>query len=301
MTTEVALDIFTTIAEALKTMLATGDTYVSSPALGTVTVTATPATLKQVRAYMLRTNERMTRQVAIETRLVSVRMAAGSNFGLDWNVLYKSLSGNYGITVSSFADASLDANSLSVSVLDPSSQFAGTTAMVNALATQGDVAVENTVPSITMSSQPVTVQFTNSLPYVRSIQTTLVPNAGSQTTIETAEVVTGLSVHLLPVVRDNHDILLQIQTTLSDVTELRSVGIPGSNQRLEIPAVASRDIAQRVKLRPGQTLVIAGFEQSANSRKARGIGSANFWVLGGGASGQTERVVLVLMVTPKIL
>lgn len=299
-TTQASLDIFATIAEALKTTLATGDSYVASPALGTVTVTATPATLDRVAEFMRVTNERMTRQVAIETKLLSVRISNGSNLGIDWDLLYRKL-GSYGITASSFGESGLDTNSMAVTVLDPGSRLNGSSAIFNALSTQGNVSTVNTVPSVTMSSQPVTVQFTNSFPYVSRVQTQLVADAGAQTTIETSSIVTGLSVHLLPIVTDNQDILLQLQATLSDITELRQIGVPGGNQSLEIPAVASRDIAQRVKLRPGQTLVVSGFEQATNTRKSRGLGHANAWALGGNAESEEERFVLVLLVTPKIL
>lgn len=298
--TQATLDIFATIAESLKTALSTGDAFVASPALGTVTVTATPSTLDRVADMMLAMNARMTRQVAIEAKLVSVTMKHGSNYGIDWNLLYTKL-GSYGVSASSFGEAGLTDNSLSVAVLDSSSRYNGSTAVINALSSQGNVSVENTVPAITMSSQPVTVQFTDSQPYISRVETTLATNVGSQTSVETSDVVTGMAVHLLPVVTDEQDVLLQLQVTLSNVTAFRKLAVPGGTTQLEIPAVASRDIAQRLKLRPGQTLVVAGFEQLTNGRDSRGIGSPNAWLLGGNANANEERVILVLLVTPKIL
>lgn len=297
---QATLDIFATVAEALRTSLGPGDSYVSSPALGSVTVTAPPATLDRVENFIRSANERMTRQVAIEAKLVTVRMKTGSNYGIDWNVVYRKL-GSYGASVQSFGSSSVDQNALSVSVVDASSRLYGSSAILNALSSQGEVAVGNTIPAITMSSQPVTVQFTDSIPYISRIQTQLVADAGSQTTIETSSVITGLAVNLLPVVTDNHDIILQLQATLSDITEIRQIGVPGGDQSLEIPAVASRDILQKVKLRPGHTLVVAGFEQSTNSRQSRGVVHPNAWPLGGGTDAQSERTVLVLLVTPRII
>ncbi len=298
--TTATLDVFATIAEALKTSLAVGDTYVTSPALGTVTVTATPATLDRVEAFIEEANERMTRQVAIEAKLIAVRMSNGSHYGIDWNLMYRKL-GSYGINATSFGDTDIDQNNMSISVIDTSSRLNGTSAIINALNSQGDVTVGNTVPAVTMSSRPVTVQFTDSFPYISRIQTQLVADAGSQTTIETSSIVTGLAVHLLPVITDKQDILLQLQASLSDITEIRQVSVPGGDQALEVPAVASRDITQHVRLRPGQTLVVSGFEQSTHARNSRGIGSANAWAAGGSADADQERVVLVLLVTTKIL
>jgi len=47
--------------------------------------------------------------------------------------------------------------------------------------------------------------------------------------------------------------------------------------------------------------VLSGFEQNTHNATKTGVGSPGFFGLGGSQSGQTERNVVVIMMTPVVL
>lgn len=304
---DVDVKLFDSIAESVKNMLAQGDQVAASPAASTITVTASPVVLERVEHFIRDINSRLKRQVAFDMRVVSVDLTHGENFGLDWSAVYNNVAKGYGITTSSLSNAPTDANSLAVNVLDPSSRFYGSEVVINALKSQGHVDVVTTASQITLSGQPTPVQVANNTAYVQRAETTLVANAGAQTTFEVGNVTTGFAATVLPVVTDEDEILLQLQLQLSSLRNLRQIGVSatpgaaGQSTQIEAPEVDSRDFLQRVRMKSGQTLVLSGFEQSKLKSDARGIGSAEFQLAGGGQNSEKTRTVIVVLLTAKIV
>lgn len=300
------VDTFAALDTAVKAMLSSEGQMSVSPAMGTLSVTDVPSVLDRVAAYIADINERKTRQVALDVRLYSVDVTAGENYGINWNLVYDSLSSRIGVDALSFAQAPDDVNALAVSVIDGTSDYAGTSLLLEALATQGHVSMRKNVPVITLSGEPAPVQVTEQTSYVASIETTLVQDAGAQTTVRPGQVTTGFAMTVLPVVMDDNEILLQLQITLSALRALREIsfnsgGFGGAANRIEVPQVDSRDFMQRVRLRSGQTLVLSGFESDQIKTDQRGIGRPDFAIAGGGANTTRARTVLVVLITPKVL
>lgn len=295
------LDAFAAATEVVRAMLGQGDSFAASASLGTITVTATPATLSRVAAFVRDTNERLTRQVALEAKLLSVELEDGASYGIDWETVYETLNGRYRIATQSLSDAPSDAGSLGISVIDSSYNYAGSSAIVRALETQGRVAVNNSAPAVSMSNRPVTVQVTDKDSYLARVETTIVPDVGATTSFEAGTVTTGFSMTLLPVVTDANDVLLHMQTTFSSLRRLRVIGNSSDGNFIEVPEVSGRDFLQSVKLRAGQTLLIGGFEQERGETAERGIGKPEFWAAGGGVNASKSRTVLVLLITPRVI
>ncbi|RYF46557.1 MAG: PilN family type IVB pilus formation outer membrane protein, partial [Cytophagaceae bacterium] len=70
---------------------------------------------------------------------------------------------------------------------------------------------------------------------------------------------------------------------------------------IELMKTRLKTFNQRVILSSGQTLVLSGFQQVNNTSGKQGVGSASFFGLGGGANGQKDDTMLVILITPTLL
>ncbi|MBY9433377.1 PilN family type IVB pilus formation outer membrane protein, partial [Pseudomonas aeruginosa] len=121
-----------------------------SRATGTLTVTDRPEVLNRVQQLVNRENESITKQVLLNVNVLSVALTDKDQLGIDWNLVYKSLNNKWGIGLkNTMPGIDQSAISGSVSILDTAnSAWAGSKAMVQALAQQGRVSTVRS-PSVT--------------------------------------------------------------------------------------------------------------------------------------------------------
>lgn len=272
-----------------------------SPSTGNVTITDTPEVLKRVKTFIASENIKITQQVLLNVKILSVSLKDLDDLGLDWNVIYKSMSGKWGINLkNAFSDLATNATSGSISILDPNSQFDGTTMLIKALSEQGKVSVVTSPSITTLNLQPAPVQVSRQTSYLASRSTTSTTNAGTETSLTPGTVTTGFNMSLLPaIIPDTRDLLLQYNINLSSLIQIRKIGT--ENNQIEMPDTDSRIFSQQVKLRSGETLVISGFEQTADNANKSGVGDAEFWGFGGARSRNSTRDIIVVIITPVLL
>lgn len=295
------LDFWATLQTTVQSMVSAGGKVALSPEAGTLTITDVPSVLDRVESYVDDFNAQMTRQVAIDVRVYALEVEEGASQGIDWNIIYEKTSGFFRSVASSGGNSSVDANGIGFGILDPMDNYSGSTVLLNALAESGKLTIKTSATLATLSNRPVPLQIADQTGYVSSVQTTLVPDAGAQTTVTADSVTTGFSANLLPVVMKNDEVMLQVQITLSALQQLRRIAFGEDGDAIEQPEVASRQVMQNVRLRSGASLVLTGFEQESLRSDDRGIGSPTFTLAGGSRGTTSGRTVLVVMITPKVI
>lgn len=302
-TTKVSIEASLTedMRKTLEAMVTPG---VGRVALGanSATVTDTPASLSRIAEYLERENRHITRQALFNVTVASVTLTDTDGLGLDLGLVYKALSGNYGINLANAFSGVSDGATASVGVLEGATggaaRFAGSRAILQALAGQGRVSVL-TQPSVTtLNLQPVPVQIARQTSYLESVSTTNTAQVGSTATLTPGTVTTGFSMDLLPYMMEGDEMLLQFTMNLSPDARFR-VAESGDN-RIEVPEIDSRIFSQRVKMRSGQTLILSGFEQQVDASNKSGVGSPSNWIFGGSGSSDRRREVIVILITPVI-
>lgn len=276
-----------------------------SASTGTLTVTDTPQVLNAIGAYIKSQNVTLTKQVLLNVRVLDVKMSAGDNAGIDWQAVFKSLSGKIGFNLSGGMQAPANSVTGAISILGTSAnkalnQWGGTNLLVSALSTQGKVSVVTSPSVTTLNLQPVPVQVATQTSYLASVGTTLAANVGSATQLTPGIVTTGFSMNLLPyVLDDDGNILLQYSISISQLDSLKTVS--SGSVSIQVPEVSDRIFSQKVRLKTGQTLVLSGFEQNSQNGTRSGIGSAKMWLAGGGAAANSEHDVIVIVITPIVM
>ncbi len=298
---DVTLEAWKQIEETISNMIPSSSKMSISSTNGTITVTAPPDTLVKVGRYVRDINEKLGRQVAITVRVLQVTLNKDHNYGLDLNAAFKNLGSWKNIA---FQGATvLDASKLS-GVLSGtfSTNHVDVDAVVQALSTQGDVAVVTTATVTTMNNKVAPVQVSKNQDYISKLETTTDGQGVVTYSTETETLNTGFNMDVLPRILDHGRLLLMFSMTLNTLDEMVDYVLPGSGgDTLSLPKTATRGFTQELIMRSGSTLVVTGFEETRDKLDKEGTGSADFIWLGGKRASEMERSVLVILITPEVL
>nr|WP_280971255.1 PilN family type IVB pilus formation outer membrane protein [Cupriavidus gilardii]WDE72515.1 hypothetical protein [Cupriavidus gilardii] len=302
--------LWESVEDAIKSVISPAGKYAISQASGTITVTDTRDVVDQVAKIVEHENAANTRQIAMRVEVLSVKLNNGQEFGVDWDLVFNQVSNLVPWTLRFSSPASLvsnNASNLGVSILAPTNgamsasqaRWGGSKAFFKALSSFGRVSVVTTANAMTLNRQPVPVAITNQTTYLAKV--TPAPagasgSAGGTPGLEPGTVTTGFLLNLLPTVLDSNSILLQFGLGISDLTGL--VDVPSGDQKIQAPEISSTDFLQKVAIRPGETLVLSGYERSTGQYDKRTLTSGAPIGLGGSLNGASNREAVVILVTP---
>lgn len=312
---ESRLSVWQGVLDSIKGMLSkSGSAVTVTAATGTVTVTDTPEVLARVEKFIDQQNATLSKQVVINVRVLSVDLNDGENYGINWDVVYRSMAGNMGF---SFKNAFFDPGSttspmLNLNVLSSAGRvgqnptgpltganiasWAGSQALINALSSQGQVSQITSASLTTLNNQAAPLQVGRQTTYLASSTTTVTQGAGTTTTLQPGMLTTGFSMSIVPHIFDRGQLMLQYAIDISSLLGMYTVN--SNNSSIQAPDVDTRNFMQRVLLTSGDTLVMTGFEQAVTNASSSGMGRSNNTMLGGGVSGKRSRSVLVILIQP---
>lgn len=295
------LSVWTALESGVRQMLSTGGRVIASPATGTITVTDTPSVLSRVTEYINGQNSALNRQVSVNVRVLSVELTDGDNYGINWDAVYSNLasaSNPFSVALKTAFPVASGAGNIIISAPTTSaSRWAGSSAMISALSTQGRVSELTSSTVVTLNNQPAPVNVGRRVSYLASSSTTQTANVGSTTSLTPGTVQTGFSMTLVPHIIDGKEMLLQYSLDLSSLLRLST--ITSGTSTIQAPDISTSNFIQRVRIQSGETLVVAGFDQDNLSAVSNGIGSAENAVLGS-RDGTRKRTMLVVLIQPNI-
>jgi len=187
----------------------------------------------------------------------------------------------------------------------------GSSLFIMALSEQGKVSVKNSPVITTLNNQVAEIQQVVNTGYLKEMSVTSSSTDSTNTTPEVSltpgNITTGLQLYVLPKIKGSK-IYLQISANLSTLTDLKSYTAdqqsssdnvqPLVTSSIQLPVVDNKKFNQRSLLKNGQTLVIAGFNETQNSTKH--VQYMNLPVTGG-ASGLSDKTETVLLITPHVV
>jgi type IVB pilus formation R64 PilN family outer membrane protein len=288
------LSVYTGIESAIKVMLSPHGKVLASPATGAITVVDTPDSLDRIATYIDSENKALSRQIVINVTVLSVSLNRGDEYGIDWNLVYNGLDRRFGIK-NTFANSSTNAVGFSAAIMG-NSKFSGSDVMMKALSDQGKVRRQTTASVVTLNNQPVPVQVARQTTYLQSSQTSVVAQVGTTSSLIPGVVTSGFNMSILPHVLTNGTVMLQFSIDISTLRSIRT--ITSNNNRIESPELDTRNFLQRVSMKSSETLVISGFEQTDENVDNRGVGSPKNMLLGGGVKANSNKEVIVILITP---
>lgn len=298
--TDMVSSVLNDIEKNVRNML-TMDQMSFSRATGVINITDRPDVLDAVQVYLDKENHRITQQILINIEVISVKLSDKDQYGIDWSLVYKSVSGTWGFGLGNkFPGIDGSAVGGSISILDTaSSPFAGSKAIVQALTQQGRVSTVRAPSVTTLNLQTAPVQVGRVKGYIASSGSTQTANVGTTSSLVPAAITSGFNMALSPIVMPADELLMKIAINMSTEPEL--VNFTSGDAKAQVPSYDLQIFDQTVKLESGQTLVLSGFDQTTENASKSGVGAAWNWFFGGGGTRETNREVLVLLLTPIIL
>jgi type IVB pilus formation R64 PilN family outer membrane protein len=297
------VDYWANLEGVLSLMLSNMGRLAVNQGTGTVTVTDIRDVVDRVARHIEEENRTMTRQIAFEIQLFSVRSQDGSEFGIDWNLIYKK-AGELAIdfrTPASLVNKDL-VGSGSATIIRPNNNFNGSNAFLQAMASTNKVSLVTSQRAITLNRQVAPIAVTGQRSYVaESKVTTTGSGADANVSIErtVGSVTTGFILNLMPSVTDRNAMVLTVGLDLSELRALPSFGT--DTNAIQLPEISATQFIQRVALRTGETLVLTGFEQVDNRMEQRSLDPSLPPVVGGSFTGNRRKDSLVFLITPVML
>ena len=308
--TSSSTDVFAEIDAGVKGLVGDGS-YSINKATGVVTVTAAPSTVNRVAKYVEGLNERLSDQVALSVKVYSVTLKDTEAYNLDIAGIF-SKAGKYGINVGSAAASGgtvpavggVKGAGFGWALLNPSSEWYGTSALVDALSTAGKVSEVRNLNQVTLNGIPVPIQVGDTRDYIRQVSTTTDDQGNKTYSVEPAEISTGFSMQLAPRIQRDGTVLLQYGLNVSELVGAKDgfdeYSTPDGT-KLQLKRVKQRNFIQQARIPNGNTLVLAGFDQLKSKDERRGAGNAGFPLFGGGRDSSVEHEIIVIAITPTVL
>ena len=256
-TSKIEMDIWKEIETAVKGLLSKRGTVSINQAAGTVTVRDSYTRLRDVTAYIDSINARLSRQVAITVRVWALELTDASSAGLNLQALFEN--NDVSVVAGSLGDLG-SASTAAVSVVK--GKLKGSSGTIKALKEWGRATQLSSAGGLLMSNQPLPVQAIKRHAYLAGM--TLATSEYNQTSESTpGEVTTGFAMTIIPHILPDRRVILQYMVTLSALDSMEE--IDREQVYVQLPQVSTRSFAQRSKMKMGQTLVLAGFEQSTQN------------------------------------
>lgn len=309
------LAVWKSMGDAIKSMLSPSGKVTLSEATGTIVVRDRYDRVDEVARYISQINAKLQVSVAVNVTVYQLHVGNEHQGGVDWNILYNTmgrLANRVGATISTAqvpitGATSLVLNAPSVNEQGKPNLFAGSQFFLSALATLGKASVVTHTTAITTNNQPNTVKVVNDQSYLAET-TSLYTNGvgggstgvvGAGATLTPGSVETGFTMQVLPsVMPDGHHLLLQLTISDSTLDSLDTVSSGGNS--IQVPNVTARQTIQRAWLKTGQTLVLAGFENTQSNNTTKTPFGAHTWLFGGNRDVSKSKDALVIVITPVV-
>jgi len=297
--------LWTLLRAEIESAITTAGKFAINEGAGTVTVTDTKDAVGRIEKIVERENNILGRQVSIDVRVIRVAVNNQSQAGLNLNVVYSLFdsAGSIANSLTSAAPTTLttaSTGSLSFAVTDATSRFSGTNIALQGLNQFGNVMSDSTNSVTTTNRIPAMTGRYNTTGYLA--QTTPASGggvAGGQGVpgLTPGSTTTGTFLRILPTIRDNNTILINMSLDVSQLLGFgsASTGAGSTFQQIQWANTDGSKNTSNLLLNQNESMVMVGIvSDDINANNANGLG-------GGSMNATRNKILYVLVVTPRIM
>ena len=294
-----ATDVLTSMKASLLAMGTVAGSIEINPESKSVIVTDTPDAIARIESYLETENKRLTRRITLIVEELFVTNKHGREVSIDWTLLYKRANGVNDSFTSPKSLASTNPGSLGFSA-SSTSQYSGSTAILQALDEMGLTVTRRTFPVSTLNGNAQTIGLPTVFDYVASVASnTSTSSLGSVSapTITQKEDKYGVFLTVTPEAQDDGQILVALN--LADRTGTLTpytVQVQGSGTTIQQRNIQEANLTGRTVVRTGVTHLIGGLDESVNGSNSRRFDEKAPLILGGSdATNQSSRRIILLV------
>jgi MSHA biogenesis protein MshL len=304
----------------------TGRKLVINKSTGVIWVTDYPVSLNKVASYLEMTEGSSQRQVTIQAKIMEVILSDDYKAGINWQViegLPRSINLSWGLTDKAgttgypggtTSSTSGTSGTTSTTIPTPGvfkmMPFGGTFAIgalgsevalsdiVEAIAEQGDVRILSNPTLSTLNNQKAMIRVGDQDVYfiVGAVST---ENTVTQT-VQPVTIDIGIILDVTPQIAEDGTILMSIHPSITQKTGEK----PSPDGKTTFPLLSVRETDTTVRVRDGQTIIIAGLMAERKENNSIGVPVLRSIPLLGGLfkykSENKRNAELVIMITPTV-
>jgi MSHA biogenesis protein MshL len=288
-----APNVYGDLIEGVRTLLSADGRMNLDRTAALLQVTDRPSRLDRIDQYLAKVMLRVHRQVQIEAKVIEVELRDQFSAGINWKQVIGSLKNSLTISQTT-APATSGGFTMSLNIGD----FSG---LLNAFATQGKVNVLSSPRVTAMNNQPAIIRIgTQDVFFITTTQTD--PQTGQiiQSTVSPQSLTEGVVLSVTAQVSADGIIHMSLNPSITERT-----GVATSRLGDTVPIVSVRETDTLVRVREGETVVIAGLMQDRMTNDVGKVPLLGDLPAVGGLFRRTERghrkTDLVILLTPTLL
>lgn len=268
-----------------------GGSVVVNEGTGRFFVTAPRDVMARVREVVKAEDTALQRQAHIQFDVYSVVTNDADEKGVDWSIVYQSLSKVWGATIKSPTSlAGSTVGSTGFNILsavpgsDASARFGGTQVVLNLLNQVGTNAMHRPVSLMALNRQWARKTNLKVDGYVSETTPSTSSSAGSGAPgLKTSSITTGDKFMVQPAIMDNGTILLKFGVSLTELLGLFDVtaGSGETLQKVQTPVTSGTDDQGTIRLQPGEAMVVTGLSRRLATSDRRALADGAPVVMGG--------------------
>jgi MSHA type pilus biogenesis protein MshL len=242
-------NLYVDLAEGVRTLLSADGRMNLDRTAALLQVTDRPSRLARVEQYLEAVMLRVTRQVQIEAKVIEVELRDEFSAGINWRAVLGGLTSNATAT-QTLAPASTGGFTLALNVGDFS-------ALLNAFAAQGKVNVLSSPRITAMNNEPAVMRIgTQDVFFTTTTQIDSQSGQIVQSTVTPQSLTEGVVLSVTPQISADGIIHMNINPSITERT-----GVATSRLGDQVPIISVRETDTLVRVRQGETIVIAGLMQ----------------------------------------
>lgn len=278
----------------------------ANPATGTITITDTAEAVDAADVLIRSEIKILSRLVLLKVQTIQVTVNKSGETAVNLSAaISKALKNLPDLALSIDSPASLTtSNAASLGLNIFSGSAAGSSAVIRALQEIGDVQTSTEIPMATRNRQAIYYNVRNTFSYVSATTAAAATTGGTGGTpgITTAQDSVGLKLMMYPNVTSKDNVMLTMSMDQSILQSLPtfSSGSGASLQSVQLPNVNGEGSSQHVPIRNGQTIVLTGFDRTANQYDKRTLGDGIPVFAGGSLRSSQSRSTTIVLVSVAI-
>ncbi|EHA1126580.1 pilus (MSHA type) biogenesis protein MshL [Vibrio navarrensis] len=261
------------LQQAVSRLIGSGDgqSVVVTPQASVITVRAYPDEIREVRQFLGVSQQRMQRQVILETKILEVTLSDGYQQGINWSNLSASIGNSGSVVIDRTGPSTLPGLDAIGSLLKGQTNITlsdgSFEAVLSFMSTQGDLNVLSSPRVTAANNQKAVIKVGSDEYYVTAMSSV----AGSGDSANVAPEVTltpffsGISLDVTPQIDDNGNVFLHVHPAVIEVeTDVKNLNLGGNYADVSLPLAKSsiRESDSVIRARDGDVVVIGGLMKS---------------------------------------
>lgn len=287
-------DLFNNIAEGLEAL--TGSQVVVDEATRTIIYTSSHRNAKRAKKYFdrLRNN---TALIIYETYIWEVELSGGNTTGIRWENIDSI--GTYDIGLSSGNTANTEVGApISIGLPTRGTVNFNTGDVIQFLSSQGTVKTISQPQVTVLSGSAATLRVAETINYIESLSRTTDEDGDETVSTTTATVDSGFEL-TIESSWDDATVYGNFDIELDDFQGFENFNA-GDDEELRLPRVTERDLNTQVRVRPGDSILIAGLVTERDQFDTEGPGFEKP-LFPTGRTALTQNSELVFLLRPRVV